>query len=362
MIKLFNTHMPKSVFDPLKETLYSGYLGQGQKVKEFEKKLGNYFNNEKVLTLNSCTSALHLALKLSDVKYGDEVISTPMTSQATNVSIVNMGAKIVWADIDPHTGNICPDSILQKITKKTSAIIIVDFGGYPCDLNEINDIGKKYGIKVIEDAAHSFGAEYDSKKIGNHSDFVCFSLQAIKHITTGDGGLLLCKNRDDYDRGKLLRWYGLDRSEGAKDIRIFSDIKECGYKFHMNDICATIGIEQLNYVEEILKKHRNNAFYYDEEISSSNIKSLIYKNDRISSYWLYILMVNNLNKFVLKMKEKKIMVSQVHKRNDIYTAFRDFRCELPGVDEFSSKMICIPVGWWITEEKREYIVKCINLE
>src|SRR3989338_2880247 len=188
MIPLFKVFMPESIMAPLKETLLSGYIGQGAKVDEFEAKMAGWLGCERILTLNSCTSALQLALRLANVGFGDEVLSTSMTCTATNVPVMAMGARIVWVDIDPRTGNLDPRAIEKKIGKKTKAILAVHWGGYPCDLDEIHAVAKKHNLKVIEDAAHALGSVYKGKKIGNHSDFVCFSFQAIKHMTTVDGG------------------------------------------------------------------------------------------------------------------------------------------------------------------------------
>jgi|SRR3989344_1414159 len=361
-INLFKVHMPESVLEPLKQVLFSGYIGQGIKVEEFERILGEYIGNKLVLTLNSCTSAIQLALRLCNIGVGDEVISTAMTCTATNEPILAMGAKIVWADIDPTTGNIDPKSIEKKITNKTKAIIVVHWGGYPPDLKEINEIAKQHHLKVIEDAAHAFGAEYQGLKVGNHSDFVCFSFQAIKHITTIDGGALFCKSKEDYTRGKLLRWYGINREEkGRVDFRQETDVKEFGYKFHMNDVCATIGIEQMKYIEGILTENRNNARILNESLkSNSEVELLDYKSDRVSAYWLYSIRVKNLTRFIAKLNERGIIVSQVHARNDKHTMFNDFQCELPNVDKFTSQMICIPSGWWLTKSELVRIIETIN--
>jgi dTDP-4-amino-4,6-dideoxygalactose transaminase len=354
---LFKVHMPTSVDKPLLEVLHSGFIGQGKKVDEFEKKLGEYFGNNKVLTLNSGTSGLHLALRLAGVGIGDEVITTAMTCTATNMPILAAGAKIVWADINPISGLIDPKSIEKKITPKTKAIIMVHFGGIPCDITQINAIAKKYNLKTIEDGAHAIGAEYKSSKIGNHSDFVMFSLQAIKHFTTVDGGLLLCKSQSDYDRGKLLRWYGIDRDEKRKEFRCEEDILEFGYKFHMNDISATIGIEQLKYIDEIIDKHIDNQEYYDNELKGIRGVRLIQKPEESkSSSWLYTLHVDKRDLFSVWMSEQGVMTSRVHERNDKHTAFSESQCELPGVELFNSTQVSIPVGWWISKPDRAYIV------
>ena len=199
-IPLFKVHMPKDVDKPLLEVLHSGYIGQGPKVEEFEKKLSQFLGTENVLTLNSGTSALHLALRLANVGEGDEVISTPMTCSATNEPILAAGAKIVWADVFPENGLIDPSSIEKKITKKTKAIVGVHWGGMPFQIDEINKIALENNLKVIEDAAHALGAEFNGTKIGSHSDYVCFSFQAIKHLTTVDGGAISCRTTEELSK------------------------------------------------------------------------------------------------------------------------------------------------------------------
>ncbi|MHC4073365.1 MAG: DegT/DnrJ/EryC1/StrS family aminotransferase, partial [Planctomycetota bacterium] len=289
----------------------------------------------------------------------------PMTCTATNMPVLAAGAKIVWSDIDPWTGNIDPEDVKRKITKKTKAIICVHWGGYPCEMIDLAcaaDIPYEKGrpsIRIIEDAAHAFGSIFQHKFIGGYyrSRFTCFSFQAIKGLTTVDGGALTCKFRQDYDRGKLLRWYGIDRNAECKDLRCEEDIAEYGYKFHMNDVCATIGIEQLKYVQDILNLHRRNAAMYDRAFCElENVKLLRYEPGLQSSYWLYTIRVKGRDEFVKKMAEAGIMASKVHARNDLHSCFKDSRCDLPGVDEFYSEQVSIPVGWWVTEAEVKYII------
>ena len=360
-IPLFKVFMPESVMDPLRDVLFSGYIGEGPRVEEFERALAPWVGNDNALALNNGTAALHLALRLANVGYGDDVISTPMTCSATNVPILAMGANIIWADIDPWTGTIDPSDVIKKITAKTKAIICVHWGGYPCDLDELNAIATQHGIKVIEDACHAFGSTYHGKPIGSHSDFVCFSFQAIKEMTTIDGGALLCKSKTDCERGRLLRWYGIDRRMKQKDLRCETDIAEFGYKFHMNDVTAVIGIEQLKYVRKNLKKHHAHASQYNETFTNSKAARLLhYKNDRSSSYWLYTIQVQHPHQFIEYMKNAGITASQVHARNDTHTAFKDFKTDLPGVNEFASKQVSIPVGWWLSEEDVLMIINAVK--
>ncbi len=359
-IPLFKVFMPESILEPLCQVLLSGYIGEGPKVAEFESQLAPWFGNENVLALNNGTAALQLALRLANVGYGDEVISTAMTCSATNEPILAMGAKIVWADIDPWTGNIDPEDVARKITPKTKAIMCVHWGGYPCELNELNAVAAEHGIKLIEDACHAFGSTYQDKPVGSHSDFACFSFQAIKHMTTVDGGALTCKSKDDCQRGRLLRWYGIDRQDKNKDLRCEADIAEFGYKFHMNDVTATIGLEQLKYVKETVEKHRANGAQYGQALKDLKaVKLLKYKEDRASSYWLYTIRVKNRQKFIEHMKNAHVTVSQVHTRNDTHTMLKDFRAELVGVDEFVSEQVSIPVGWWLTKEDVQHVINAI---
>jgi dTDP-4-amino-4,6-dideoxygalactose transaminase len=224
-IPLFKVFMAKDAIDPLKEILQSGYIGQGPKVDEFEKSLSNYIGNPYANTVNSATSGLHLALHLIKKNYGsedrNEVITTPLTCTATNFPILANGLKIKWADIDPLTCNIDLNDVERKINKKTLAIMLVHWGGMPVNLDKIEEIKEKtlklfnYKIPVIEDCAHAFGSKYKNKMIGNSNNFCVFSFQAIKHLTTGDGGLLLSPNSYFHEQAKLIRWFGLDRTSSA---------------------------------------------------------------------------------------------------------------------------------------------------
>jgi dTDP-4-amino-4,6-dideoxygalactose transaminase len=343
--------------------LYSGWIGQGPKVVEFEKKLSYEFENSRVLALSAGTHGLSLALRLAGVGPGDEVITTPLTCTATNTPILMCGAKIVWADIKPNDLNIDCRSIESSITDRTKAIMVVHWGGYPCDMKEIYEIASDHDIRVIEDAAHAFGSVYKSGVIGNcaYSDYSMMSFQAIKHLTTVDGGALFLRYEKDYERGKLLRWYGINRESPRKDMRCEEDIHEWGYKYHMNDVCATIGLGNFDAAIENVMTARGNARYYNKELTGCpGVEVIQTKQDRLSSYWIYTLLVEDRTSFAHMMGTKGISVSRVHERNDKHTFTKEFRKELPGLESVIDKMICIPVGFWVSKEDREYIVEVIK--
>ena len=389
-IPLFKVFMAPTAKEEVGKVLDSGYIGQGPKVEEFEKQLGEYFGNKKVVTLNAGTSALHLALHLlkkpkpdwyevlhgaivlthnwPGIKDGDEVLATPLTCTASNWPILANNLKIKWVDIDPETLNMDLEDLERKMTPKTKAIMGVHWGGYPLDLDKIRDIRNRFKKEhgwapaLIEDGAHSIGTKYKGEYLGNHGNFVMNSLQAIKHITSVDGGLLYCPHKELYERAKLLRWYGIDRSpKGRTDFRCEADIEEWGFKFHMNDICAAVGIENFKHLNEIISKHKENAAYYDKHLQNIEGVTLLKREKGFeSSFWIYTLKVNNRPSFYKYMKECGITVSQVHERNDKHSCMAEFKTELPNLEETIDNIVSIPVGWWVTPEQREYIGKCIK--
>lgn len=379
MIPLFKVFMSPDVKDPLLQTLYSGSITQGPRVEEFETKLSEYFEHPYIVTLNSATSGLTMAIRMMmdefkesgvSVHDDDEILSVPLTCMATNIPIVANGYTIRWVDVDKQTGLIDCADLEAKLSPKTKIIVFVHWGGYPVDLDAIHAILDKHEArlgfrpKILEDCAHAFLSEYKGKKIGTTGNYAVFSLQAIKHLTTGDGGLLFCPTQSAYERAKLLRWYGIDRNKRnykGRDLRLEHDVVDWGYKYHMNDINATIGLYNLPSIPNLIKLNRNNAAYYDEHIVNPKIKK-VHLNDSIhnSSYWLYTIFVENKAEFIEYMKEKGVMASQVHQRNDVHSCFQSFRTELPNLDSVEQQIVCIPVGWWITNEERDHIVQACN--
>jgi dTDP-4-amino-4,6-dideoxygalactose transaminase len=319
------------------EVLASGYIGQGAKVDEFEEKLQLALHLPAApLTTNSCTSALDLALELIGVGQGDEVITTPMTCTATNGVIVKRGARPVWADVHKSLGLIDPYDVFRKITPRTKAIMAVDWGGAPADY----ELLKTFGLPVIQDAAHSFGGTLGG-------DYVCWSFQAIKHLTTGDGGALLAPP-EQMERGRLLRWYGLDRRSSGS-FRCEQDITEAGFKYHMNDIAASIGLANLPLALDHVDAHWQCA----NEISRG-----LFGHAATQHPWWFFTVVNaERDALSAHLAERGIESSPVHARNDKHTAFNFPNGPLPGVDYFSSHMLAVPCGWWLVQDEIEQIIE-----
>lgn len=370
-VPILKVFMSPDIDKPVLDVLHSGYIGEGKKVKEFEAALKHEFKLPNVLTVNSCTSALQLALRLAGVGRGDEVLSTPATNMATNSVILAMGATPRWVDIDSKTGQVDPVRGLPHPTYgKVKALMVMDWGGVPCDYDALLQYCRRYGIKLIADSAHSLGAIYHDKFTGNFADFTCFSFQAVKHVTTGDGGALVCKDDKDHERGRLLRWFGIDRENPTKqsDLRCEAPIHEFGYKMHMNDIAATIGIENLKHWNYVTNVSRDNADYYREEIIKiaeeegvSWLHPMFVPEGRLPTYWLYTIRVDkNRDKFADLLRSHGVACSKVHSRNDEHPCMPKSHLELQGVTDFYATQLSIPVGWWVTPEDREYVVQSIR--
>jgi len=368
---IFKVHVDtESALKQLEVVLNSGFINEGEKVTELTEYFKSYFDHKNVVPVNSCTSALTLALKLSGVSPGDEVISTSMTCVASNTPIHNLGAKIVWGDIDPKTGNIDPNKIEKLITDKTKAILCVNWSGIPCELDQLRSICKKHDIKLIQDAAHSLGAKFNNKQIHHSADYTCYSLQAIKHVTCGDGGMLVINTNDlDFNRAKTLKWFGIDR-EATKDEkgewkgqRWEVDVKEAGYKFHMNNISAAIGLSQIPHVDNIVDTHTNNGLLYEKLfIDNEHITPLIYPSDSTPSFWVYTVMLAehlDRDKIVEELNAEGINAGLVHVPNHPYTCFKESLTDLPATDYFSKHQISLPCGWWLSEDDINIIAKAL---
>lgn len=363
MIPIFNTYIDKEAYNKIAKVLESSFLSEGQVVKDFETKLSLELGFKNPVAVNSGTSALHLALILSGIKRGDEVICPAQTFVATALAVLYTGAVPVFADIQYETGNICPESIKNKITNKTKAIIPVHWGGYPCDLDEIKAIAKENNLIVIEDAAHAPGATYKGKPIGDISEFTCFSFQAIKHITTGDGGAVCCKEDNDVKKALTLRWFGIDRINSEPSIlgeRKYN-IDSLGYKYHLNDFSAALGLANLENFKERLEKRRAIAKIYRKELSNiSGIKIFDNLPDRESAYWLFGMHVENRENFILSMKDKGIIVSVVHQRIDRNSVFGGERKDLSNQVKFDETQIHIPIHDDLTENDINKILESIK--
>lgn len=370
MISLFHPALNKEkILENIGEILNSKIIADGDKVKEFEQKIGEYLaglysgTSFNIVALNSGTAALHIAYILAGIKESDEVITPVLTCTATTHPILWLGAKPIFADIQKDTLNIDPVDIKNKITPKTKAIVVMHNGGLPCDMDEIMEIAREYNLKVIEDAAQAFGGEYKGKKLGTIGDYGCFSLQAIKLLTTGDGGLLCCKNEEDYKKAKQLKWFGIDRDRQkergslvpSKFSKLFNqramtfDIEETGYKYNCNNILATIGLANLEKIYDWLKQKKEFAEIYRQELRDVPDITLL-KEVKGNSNWLFQILVENMEIFQKKLADAGIETNMVQVRNDIYKVFGGERQDLPNMNELEERYCSLPIHTNLTKE------------
>lgn len=362
-ISFFNTAIDDSAVSNVSKVLKSTFLSEGRMVQRFEQKLTNKLGIVNPIAVNSGTSALHLAYDLASIQEGDEVLCPAQTFVATALAILYQKAKPVFCDIQYETGNIDPSLMEERITEKTKAIVVVHWGGYPCDMDEINKIANKHKLIVIEDAAHALGAVYKKSIIGSISPITCFSFQAIKHLTTGDGGAVSYKDKSLYARGLSKRWFGIDRSASKQSIlgeRQYN-ISELGYKYHMNDFAAALGLANFKTLSKRLKKRRAIAKVYDRELSKvPGIRLFKYNSDRLSAYWLYGIHVEKRDDFINALKSSGIPTSVVHQRIDRNSIFGGTTQNLFNQERFDSTQIHIPVHDGLSDENINFIVRTIK--
>jgi len=361
-MEFFHTHISPRAVALASEVLKSGLVSEGKLARQFEHELAATLGLRNPVSLNSGTSALHLALVLAGVGPGDEVILPAQTFVASGLSILMCGAQPVFADIQPMTGNIAPESIARKITPKTKAVMPVHWMGYPCDMDEINGIAADAGVAVIEDAAHALGATYRGKPVGALSRFTAFSFQAIKHLTTGDGGALCCLDAGDEGEARRRRWFGIDRDRdlpSALGERQYN-LSHLGFKYHMNDLAAAVGLGNLADVPGVIHRHREIGALYRRELQGvSGLTQLEHSCDRESVHWAYTILVDRRSQFVSALASRGVPASVVHQRIDRNGVFGGLT-SLEGQDFFDRRQVALPIHVGMTDEDLQSVMGAVR--
>lgn len=365
MIELFETRITPKAKQLVNQVLDSGFLNQGKMVDELEQDLCYSWGLRNPVTLNSCTSSLQLALILSNVKSGDEVILPAQTFVATGLAILIVGAKPVFCDVDAN-GNLDPKDLTNKITSRTKAVIVVHWGGNLANTSAIRAICVSKDIKVIEDAAHAFGAKsYNFIKTGscNDSDFCCFSLQAIKTLTAADGGILCCRSQSDKDRAVKLRWFGLDKKNikrnelGEREM----NITEISYKMHMNDYNAALALGNLDGLEKVLERRAEIVYKYYHAFDKAKLPIRICNTKCVSSNWLCVLRAQRRNELVKHLARHFIQSGKVDGRIDTIPLFLPYYDKSnTGQDVFDAEQVAIPCTSKMSNEDVQRVINTIQ--
>jgi perosamine synthetase len=361
-IVLFHPHVSESAIDMVLQTLHTRWIGQGPRVDEFEAKFGKRFGNSGAsVAVGSGTDALHLSYILAGIQPGDEVITPVFTCAATNIPLLYERAVIKFADVQPGTLNMNPGHVKRLITDKTKAIICVHYGGLPCDMDELTVIAAERGIPIIEDAAHALGATYRGRTIGTISEFTMFSFQAIKQMTTGDGGMLLLRDAGLLEKARRVRWFGIDRT--AKQMGNWdNDITEIGYKYQMTDIAAALGLAALAEFDQVLALRQSLFKRYCENLRPVSGLQIVGDGftDREHAAWIFTVLAENRRELQEKLRSCGIESNQVHYRNDRYTVFGGRRNDLPNMDTVEDNYLVLPLHTKITFDHVDKICDIIR--
>lgn len=332
-------YVPAAAVEAVSATLKTRWIGQGPQVEEFERRFSlEVAAQRSCVAVGSCTDALHLSYLLAGIGPGDDVIAPLFTCTATNIPLLYCGAKIRFCDVAPGSLNVDPDEVLSMVTERTKAVVVVHYGGAPVELNVMS---QKLGslsrpIPIIEDCAQALG----SRAAGRLADFSCFSFQAVKHVTTGDGGMLVLP---EYltDKAKRMRWFGIDRAAKLNGTWA-NDIYEVGYKYQMTDIAAAMGLAGLDTLDWQIARRRSLRNDYVEGLDGIGGIRLL-DLDRDSACWLCTVLVERREHLRRKLLEHGIESDQVHYRNDRYSVFANFRGEFPNMDAIESKYLVLPL-------------------
>ena len=349
MIPLFKPFMPE--LPEINDILGSGALAYGEYTRKFEDKLKEYFETDSLIVTSSFSSAISVALTTLGIDYGDAVIASPMACLASTQPYLSNGLKVHWADVNPTTGTLSPESVKKQIASHTKAIVHNHFCGNPGFIDEINEIGQEFGIPVIDDGIECFGTEYKGKKIGNcGTDVTVFSLSAVRFCNCIEGGIVIFKDKDYYKKSLLIRDCGIDRTifrDSMGEINPECDINLVGYSAMMSNVNGYIGLKQMEHIQELIKKHRIQAEKWNEFFKEHNEGIRVNSENGTPNYWVYGVLADNKVKTIESFRQKGYYASGVHIRNDIYSAFGKQSVELKGVDEFYSRFVALPCGWWM---------------
>jgi len=361
--------------ESINEVLKSDFLTQGPVVPKFEKKLCQLTTAEYSVVSNSASSALHLSCLALGLSSGDILWTSPITFVASANCAFYCGATVDFVDIDPKSGLMSVEKLKEKLHKsekegKLPKIIIpVHLAGQPCDMEEIYILGKKYGFKIIEDAAHAIGAKYKGEYVGNcrYSDITVFSFHPVKIITTGEGGASLTNDLKLASRMKLLRSHGITRDrnqmEHPKDDSWYYEQIDLGYNYRMTDIQAALGISQLKRLDHYVDRRLEIAKYYNKKLNFNNYDSLQQKTDRTSSWHLYII------RFIRGKIDRNRLASALSKHEigvnlhyiPLYRhPYIDFQGSLDGAENYYDSSLTIPLFPGMSETDVDYISNIIN--
>ncbi len=375
-IPVFAPNYGKEEIAAVTSVLKSGWVGLGPKTEEFETRFAAYVGAPYAVAVNSATAALHLALLAAGIGKGDEVIVPSLTFVSTAHAVLYVGAKPVFADVEKDTLCLSPEDTERKITKRTRAIIPVHYGGHPADMDAFGALAKKHNLIVIEDASHACGSEFHGKKIGSMSPFTCFSFHAVKNLATGDGGMITVKDKKTADHLRRLRWVGINKDtwdrleevseKGKASYRVYGwyyEVEELGYKCHMNDITAALGLVQLQKLDAGNATRRKLATRYTRELSKlSHILCPTLRPGIVSAQHNYVIRCKNRDKLHLYLRDHGVSsgVHYIPVHLQPYYQRLYPNVSLPTTQTEWVKLLTLPLYPGLTTKQQDAIISCIT--
>jgi dTDP-4-amino-4,6-dideoxygalactose transaminase len=359
-IRTWGVYVPDDAIKRVTEVLRTGWLNTGKNEKLLRETFCKKFNAPYCIAVNNGTAALRATYSMLGIGPGDEVVTTPYTFIATNTAILEQGATPVFADVRYDDLNVTAESIEKKLTKKTKAIVVVHYAGNPVDLDEIREVAMNYDLPLIEDSAHAIGSKYKGKYIGETGEFVTFSLQAVKIITAGDGGLIVTNDEDNYNALKKKVWYGIDRDNKQSNLfydPLPQDIDALGFKYNMNDIIASLGISAINNFEKPFEWRKYIGTAYRRELGDLfKVHLLNYYPDREPNYQIFPIHVYKRREFAQFMWDNGIQVVVNNRRNDKYSIFGGKQRELINLDRVDKDVILLPIHYDLSDTDMNKII------
>jgi perosamine synthetase len=347
------------------EVLRSGWWGLGPKTAEFENRFAEYVGAQCCVGLNSATAALHLGLKVLNVD-GGEVLTTPMTFISTNHAILYNNAIPVFCDIEPDTLNIDVKDMARKISPRTKAIVVVHYGGHPCDMDEIHALAREYKVPVLEDAAHACGAFYKGRKIGFLSDITCFSFHAVKNLAMGEGGAITTQNPEYEKRLRELRWLGISkdtwsRADTGQGYSWYYNVEEVGYKYHLSDIYASIGLAQLGKLDRLNARRREIVQEYQEAFADLDwLERPVERPYVVSALHNYVVKLDTRDSLMAYLKERGISTGMHYIPNHLYDVYAPYRTELSVTERVWKRLVTLPLFPDLNENQLRFIIRSVR--
>ncbi|MDX2218365.1 MAG: DegT/DnrJ/EryC1/StrS family aminotransferase [Burkholderiales bacterium] len=363
-IPLFRTFTSDDVGPRISAVLASGQLAMGPRVQAFEESLAQWLGVREVAAVSDGSAAITLALHLAGVQAGDGVLASPVACTASLMPIANIRAIPVWLDIDPDTGMTTPAEVIRAGTDHARAFLHVQWSGDPGDVQALAHAAREAGLASIVDATESFGAERDGRRWLDDADFTAWSFYASKTLSTGEGGALAARDPESLLRARQLRRFGIDRNRqrtSAGDLSEALDIAEAGWAMSLTDISASLGEANLPHMDRLLKRQRENAAFFDQQLTGIPGLKLLRRNLRSRpAFWTYSLRAERREDLTRKLHAAGIGAQRLHLRADRFSCFGGTPAELPGVALFDSENLSIPCGWWVEDADRERIVATIR--